>query len=244
MTGPVLFFLALDKGAEFAAVACVGIELGVACIAVYLLAYSLISLIAGWQLSLAMAVAGFFSAALALRHARWPAGLTQFPGLLPWTIESAAGAAALSLALAYLLLPRSRIAALEKPLPWWDIPMRMLATVALVAVILVCADLLGPELSGMVATFPAIVTVVASFTHKQWGAAAARRVLRGLARSLYSFIAFFLVVGWTLPHFGLVPAFVAGGAVAMVISAVLLVLARGRTSMAHPGSLAREDRGG
>ena len=33
MTGPVLFFLALDKGEDFAVGACAGIELGVVCVA-------------------------------------------------------------------------------------------------------------------------------------------------------------------------------------------------------------------
>src|SRR5436190_1911475 len=39
MTGPVLFFLALDKGEDFAVGACAGIELGVVCVAAFMVAY-------------------------------------------------------------------------------------------------------------------------------------------------------------------------------------------------------------
>ena len=43
MTGPVLFFLGLDKGEEFAVAACAGIELGVLCICAFMLAYAAMS---------------------------------------------------------------------------------------------------------------------------------------------------------------------------------------------------------
>ena len=41
-TGPTLFVLVQDKGIDFGVAACVGIELGVACVAAFILAYGLI----------------------------------------------------------------------------------------------------------------------------------------------------------------------------------------------------------
>ena len=101
-----------------------------------------------------------------------------------------------------LLLPRPRTPPEGMALPWWDIPARMLVTLALVAVIMLTADALGPQLSGIVSTYPVILTVVGTFTHQQWGRDAVRRVLRGVAVSLTSFVAFFLVVGLTMPTAG------------------------------------------
>ena len=46
------------------------------------------------------------------------------------------------------------------PLPWWDIPARMAVTLMLVAVILSSADRLGPQLSGVVSTYPVILIVI------------------------------------------------------------------------------------
>jgi hypothetical protein len=113
-------------------------------------------------------------------------------------------------------------------LPWWDIPARMLATVVLVGGISLGADALGPQLSGIVSTYPAIVTVIGSFTHHQWGRDAVRHMLRGLALSLLAFVAFFLTVGATLAEVGVTAAFVLGTAAALPVSAALLALGRWR----------------
>jgi uncharacterized membrane protein len=228
MTGPVLFFLALDRGDAFAASACVGIELGVVCIAAYMLAYGIVSLFASWPLCLGAAMLGFFGSAWATQELTLPPALKPATELLGHPLYSAAAAAAGSLAVTIMLLPRSRAAALETALPWWDIPMRMLATFCVVSIIILAAGVLGPQLSGIISTFPAIVTVIGSFTHRQWGAEAVRRILRGLARSLFSFVGFFVVVGIAIPKVGLAASFVLAGLVSIFMSAALLMLSRQR----------------
>ncbi len=59
MTGPVLFFLGLDKGGEFAVAACSGIQLGVVCICAFMLAYSATSIVAPWPFCLVAATIAF-----------------------------------------------------------------------------------------------------------------------------------------------------------------------------------------
>jgi hypothetical protein len=225
MTGPVLFFLGWDKGEAFAVGACIGIELGVVCIVAFVLAYAAVSAWTRWPLSLMAGVAAFAAAAWATQS------VTLLPGaatlLLP-PLWAASGAAALSLLLALLLLPRPRSPALLAALPWWDIPARMLATFALVAGIMVLADVLGPELSGIVSTYPAILTVIGTFTHHRWGRDAVLRILRGLMLSLLTFVLFFLIVGFTLPGLGLIGAFALAAATAMAMTVGLFALNRGR----------------
>jgi hypothetical protein len=215
MTGPVLFFLALDKGDAFAVAACAGIELGVVCIAAYMLAYAAVSTVAPWPPSLAAAASAF-------------AGTAWLTHDIETNLAVAVMAALAALALAYLLLPRPRAPPVLAAPPWWDIPARMGATLVLVAAIMTGADVLGSRLSGIVSTFPVILTVIGTFTHRQWGVDAVRRVLRGLTLSLTSFVAFFLVVGSSLPVVGLVPAFGLATATALGISALLLLWVRGR----------------
>jgi hypothetical protein len=215
MTGPVLFFLALDKGEDFAVAACTGIELGVICIAAFMLAYGVVSTFAGWPGSFAAAAAAFGASAWAIQD-------------VVLTLPAAAGAAAASLAVAYLLLPRPHTPAVAAALPWWDIPARMLSSFALVAVIMLSADALGARLSGIVSTYPAMVTVIGAFTHHQRGRDAVRRLLRGLTLSMPVFVVFFLVVGIGLPALGLVASFVCAAALVLAIDAVLLVLMRSR----------------
>jgi hypothetical protein len=209
MTGPVLFFLALDKGDDFAVGACTGIELGVACICAFMLAYGAVSTYARWPLSILAAFVAFAGAAWA----------TQSIVLSLW---GASALAAACLAVTALLLPRPKAMPVLSAPPRWDIPARMLATLLLVAGIMLCADLLGPQLSGIISTYPAILTVIGTFTHQQWGCDAVRRVLRGLALSLFAFVMFFLVVGKSLPALGLAGSFVVATLAALAISAGLM----------------------
>jgi len=215
MTGPVLVFLALDKGVPFAVEACTGIELGVICVAVFMLAYGAVSTVVRWPASVAAGAGAFGVSALAMKD-------------VALTLPEAAAVASASLVFAYLVLPRPRTATVTAALPWWDIPARMLSTVVLVAAILVSADLLGPRLSGIVSTYPTMVTVISAFTHHQWGRDAVRRLLRGLALSLLVFVVFFLVVGTSMPAVGLVMSLVIAVALVLAIHAVLLVSMRRR----------------
>jgi hypothetical protein len=221
MTGPVLFVLVQDRGIDFGVAASVGIELGVLCISAFILAYGFISTVSSWPLSLAGAVAAFAASAWLLQKlTHWP---VHTAGLL-----LAAGLGLLSLAIVYLLLPRPRTPLSLQALPWWDIPMRMVATGVLVTILMLLADAMGPQLSGIVSTYPVILTVIGCFTHHRWGREAVWRVLRGLAASLVAFVAFFLVVGLMLPAAGLVGSYVLASLAALATTSGLLISSRMR----------------
>jgi hypothetical protein len=211
MTGPVLAFLSLDKGVPFAVGACVGIELGVVCISAFMLVYGLATAIAPWPVCLAGAIAAFAAVAWAFQGVEL--------ALIPAAVAGAA-----SLVVAYLLMPKPTTSAFPAALPWWDIPMRMLATFVLVAIIMLSADFMGPRLSGIVSTYPAMLTVIGTFTHHQWGRDPVRRVLRGLTLSLFGFVAFFVVVGFGLPVLGLAISYAIAATVAVSISLALMGL--------------------
>ena len=65
LTGPVLFFLTLDKGTAFGTGACVGIELGVVSICAFVLAYGVATAFASWPVCLGAASAAFAASAWA-----------------------------------------------------------------------------------------------------------------------------------------------------------------------------------
>jgi hypothetical protein len=228
-TGPVLLVLVLDRGVAFGVAACVGIELGVVCISAFMLVYGLLAAVARWPLSVVGAAAAFFGGALALTE----------PYLQPWLMPNAIpplwaatglGVASLGVLLALLPRPRGEVR-LAAP-PWWDIPARMATAAAVVTVVLLSADALGPRLAGVLSTYPIIITVVAAFTHHRWGRDAVWRVLRGVSASLLAFIAFFLVVGLTLPTLGIVAAYALATLSALGVTAALLVAHRLRHARA------------
>ena len=73
-----------------------------------------------------------------------------------------------------------------------------------------------------------IVTVVGTFTHHTAGADAVWRLLRGVAASLFGFVAFFLIVGLTLSTLGLALAYGLATLATLAVTAALLVAHRRR----------------
>ena len=100
----------------------------------------------------------------------------------------------------------------------------MLATAVLVTFISMTADLLGPTLSGIVGTFPVIMTVLGTFTHAQWGGGAAIVLMRAVLLSLLSFIVFFVVVHETVLQLGLTWSYAWAVLASIVTSTTLLGL--------------------
>src|SRR5262245_11364154 len=224
-TGPVLFILIQDQGTEFGVAACFGVQIGVACISAFMLVNGLVATFARWPWSLAAAVAAFIAGATAASD---PALLAWImPGAVP-PLWAAAGIGAASLIIVLALLPRPRGDVRPQAPPWWDIPARMAAAAGLVAILVAGAELLGPRLAGVLASYPIILTVTGAFTHRRWGRQAVWRVLRGLAASLFGFVVFFLIVGLALPGAGLVGAYALAAASALAITAGLLAVHRAR----------------
>jgi hypothetical protein len=213
MTGPVLFFLSMDRDAAYAVRACTGVELGTVAIAAFVVTYAIVSRVGPWFVCLPSAALAFAGTGVASRR-------------IEIDLFTATGCAIAALLLAHAVIAKPQAAIPAVRLPWWDIPARMSATFALVAAIMTSAEYLGPQLSGVVASYPVILTVVGSFTHHQLGRDAILRVLRGIALSLIGFAIFFCVVGTFTPTLGLITAFALGAAASISFSGSLILWSR------------------
>ena len=210
MTGPILFFLGVEYGDAFVARAAAGVLVGTVGVASYLLAFASAAKRVSWPITVAVGSAAFFGAGLLLNT-------------LQVSLWVAALCAVASLFTANLLMPRVSELTAPPHLPWWDIPMRMIATAALVSLITLSTNFLEPEFLGVVATYPVIVAVVSAFTHARWGWQPAILLVRGVSMALLSFVAFFLMLGATVEHVGLVAAFALAAAAALVVSSAIVV---------------------
>jgi hypothetical protein len=110
-------------------------------------------------------------------------------------------------------------------LPWWDLPARMVLATTLVLAITSSAELLGPRLSGLLATIPLYASILAGFGHTLAGPRAAIDVWRGLLFGLFGFGAFYLTLALLLEPLGLA-AFAAAMTAAVVMQALTLRLLR------------------
>ncbi len=211
MTGPVLFFLALERGDAYLAETARGALLAIPPIAAYSVVYAAVARWRDWPLSLALA-------ALTFALSGWL--MSNVPG----TARDAALLAIIALFIAYWSIVKPPALKGSFAMPWWDIPARMLATAVLVGFITLSADYLGPTRSGIASTYPVILTVVVTFTHKRWGRDAATAMLRGVMLSLIGFVAFFWVVSDFVVQLGLVNTYFLASAAGLSFSIFLLGL--------------------
>ena len=208
-SGPVSIFLALEQGPGFAAAAARGTLVGVVAMLGFCLAYARLAPAHGTAVSMLGGLACLLGAAAAL-IALAPA-LPATLGLLAATIFASLTA-----------IPRATLGPAPAPPPWWDIPARMAVAVGLVFGLTEFADRLGPDLSGLISPVPVFASVLAVFTHRHQGGAAAAELLRGVILGSVSFSVFFLVVALALGSLGLVASYsLAALAAALVNSAAL-----------------------
>lgn len=216
-SGPVAFFLAVDPGPAFAVATMSGALVGVVAICGFAAGYAAVGPRRGAWAGLAAASAGFAVAGIALQPV-----LDAPVGAL---FALAVGAAAVTLR----LLPAARARSAPRRPPRWDIPARMVVGTAIVVAVTGVAVALGPRLSGLVATFPVYVAVLAVFGQLREGPAAAIDVLRGLLVGLVGTAAFYVVVAVGLVPLGIAATFALAVGVAIALDAAALGWVRATT---------------
>jgi hypothetical protein len=223
-SGPVCFFLAVERGPGFAAAAAHGCLAGAVAEVGFCLAYVAVAASTrqqGWPAALLAGSFGFGAGAALLQ---WSA-----PPL--WLLATIVYPA---LAVGLFLMPRLYAAGGAIPLPpRWDIPARIAVATALVLGLTELAPLFGARLSGLLATYPLFAAVLAAFAHRMSCAAAAERVLRGLLIGLFGFAGFFVLLALSIERIGIAASFAAASASALTIQGGSLWLLR------RPNSLRR-----
>jgi hypothetical protein len=134
-----------------------------------------------------------------------------------------------ALAVALGLMPRLGASAITLPRPpRWDLPARMIVATALVLGLTALAPVVGPRLSGLLATYPVFAAVLVAFSQHGRGVPAAVQVLRGLLIGLFAFTGFFAVLASGLERLGIAAAFTIATLVAFVVQGGSLWLMRRR----------------
>jgi uncharacterized membrane protein (GlpM family) len=208
-SGPVIFFLALDHGAGFAAATAAGALAGASAEAAFALAYGALCLRWTWPVGLAGGSLAFAAATVGLQRVTLPLG-ALFVAVIA------------VLALTIRLMPRRSAPAASAPAPGWDLPARMVVATALVLLLTGLAPSLGPRLSGLLTTFPVYAGILTVFAHHLRGAAGALAVLRGLMYGLFAFAAFFFVLAGLLERAGVGASFAAAVLTALVLQGASL----------------------
>jgi hypothetical protein len=220
-SGPISFLLALEHGPGFAAAAAAGTLCGEAALCLFCLGYARSARRLRWPLSSLIGVAAYAGAVLL-----W----SRFPlGVLP-----AAAVLALTVIAVLILMPRGTHGASGFRPPRWDLPARMGVATGVVFFITGVAGSLGPLLSGLLSPYPVFGNVLAAFTHRQRGGAAAGSMLRGVVLGALGFLGFFLVVGLLVERLPLGWTYLLASAAAIGVNGLSLVAGMSRQVPREP----------
>jgi hypothetical protein len=205
-SGPIALFLAIEHGPQFSQRAAAGSLEGTVAQAFFATTYA--ALARGWHWSICLLGAStmFVASGLLLGSL----GMST-PGLV--VISCVALAAGL------WMISKPTTDAAASAAPNWDLPVRIVVATGLVLLITSVATVIGPDLSGLAATFPVFAIVLAVFAHQQDGPAAAQSVLRGLLLGLFGVVGFFATVSLVVTRIGLASAFTAALVVNLLIHA-------------------------
>lgn len=187
VAGPILFFLAADQGALFAARAAVASLSAVFASVAFSLAYAHAAQRLPWWMCMAVGLLAWTAAALCLSVR--PLGPTMALVL-----------ALLTLAVAPRCFPHHLGKVGARSIGSVELGGRMLAGALLTLVVTLSASRVGSQWSGLLAVFPILGLVLAVFSHRRQGPAFAAALLRAMVTGLYAFVAFCFTLAMALPQ--------------------------------------------
>jgi hypothetical protein len=223
VTGPILFFLAVEHGALFASNAATAALSAVLASVAFSVAYSHAAQRLPWPSSLLLALFAWSGAALCLSSFAVSVPLSLFVSVV-------------TLIGAPRLFPRTQALLPARAVATSELGCRMLAGAALTMAVTFAAGAVGPEWSGLLAVFPVLGIVLAVFSHRTQGSTFVATLLRSMATGLYSFVAFCFILAVDLPHTGIPMGF----AVAVFVSAIVQVASKRYLNRLHRAPSATE----
>ena len=211
-SGPISVFLALEQGTDYAATAAITSLVGAGTVSLFCLVYAMAAARLSRIATLLAALAGYLASVLVLSH-------------IPFTIGTGLAALVVLQGLCLLFVgPDDPHAPPAMVAQWWDIPLRMAATVAVTLAITGLAHFMGPQGVGLLAPFPAFASILAVFLHAQGNYNALHRFLRGVITSTWGVIGYFLVAALCLGEMSLVATYALAVIVALGLNACVILL--------------------
>jgi len=231
VAGPILLAYALEHGRTFAGQAAAGTLLGLLSLTAFVVVYGRLASRFPWFVCMLCGWAAFALVTVVLDGVTMPAGV-------------ALGLVCLGFAGGLLLLPGQPGTAVGgggaiPQAPAWDLPVRAGCALGLVLALTTAAGWLGPQLSGLLAPFPVITTVLATFTHSQRGADEAVRLLRGMLTGFVAFALFCFTLAVSLASATVAAAFALATVAALVAQALMLARGRRRTAVRGEAQLSQ-----
>jgi hypothetical protein len=229
IVGSLFLVTLIEHGAPAAARAASGTLLGLAGLAAFIAAYGRSAGRRSWPVSLAL---GWAAAALVT-------GLSALWGSGGWLINALIACGALLVSLRLLEPARD----LPAPPPGGPVRSSLLLRAGVTALLVTglagAVGAFGATIGGLLAGLPVLASLLAIFTHREAGGAAAIEILRGTIVGMTGFVAFCVIVAAAIVSVGGAAAF-AGATVAALLLQILLT----RLGGAYPSARKSAGRSG
>jgi hypothetical protein len=211
VAGPILLAETLLHGRDFGADAAAATLLALAALTAFVVAYGHLARKTGPVLSVFGGWTTFLLVVLVLNEIQPPPVLSLL-------------AVAVCFALGLRALPPAPPAPAPPTPPWWDLPARALSALGLVLALTAVSGTLGPHLSGLLAPFPIVTSVLAVFTHTHGGVVQVTVLLRNFLVGFYGFATFCFALALALHSLSTGAAFAIATVAALAVQTTALAL--------------------
>jgi hypothetical protein len=194
LTGPILFFLALERGPEFTVAASVLSLASVVSALAFGITYAWACTRLHWLGAFACAMSAWTASVLVLAQ-------------LPLTVFGALALSLLALLAAPRLYPRPQSPWGSSALPPYELLLRMAAGAGMVLAVTAAAEGLGSTWTGLFSAVPVMSTVLAVFSQRANGPGFVVALLRSMIGGFYAYIVYCLCVAALLDKLGTAATF-------------------------------------
>ncbi|MFL5231316.1 MAG: hypothetical protein ACJ8DM_00095 [Microvirga sp.] len=226
--GPNYVYLAMEHGSAFLAKSALASLVANAATGLFAAAYAALAQKRGLAASLGGAYAVWIAVVL----------LAHRPD---WTLAALISANALVYAGAIAATRRFRAARPRAPAGrrWWDLPLRALAVMALVATVVLAGRFIGPGAAGVTALVPIVFTSLVFILHDRIGGPATAAVIAHSLPGMVGFTVAVIVLAVTVVPLGAAAALSLALLVSVAWNGALIVLQRLRKPAPQPCEIAR-----
>lgn len=182
-TGPFLIIIGIQEGRSFAKTAAHGVLVGQLSLIVFCFVYAIAAKNLNWIRSILIATI-----------AVWLSG--YFFNLVNFSNLGIAMTLFFYWAISLGLFPIYEKPTEKVVAPKWELPVRLITAVLLIILLTATANILGSRVSGALSTYPTIITVLGSFSHRRNGPKYLIATLHALIQALP--ITSLIMIGLTL----------------------------------------------
>jgi len=155
-TGPFLLIIGIQEGRGFAKVAAHGVLVGQISLIIFCLIYAVTAKKFNWKYSILLATITVWTSGYILNLIKFSNLEVMLVLLITWVISLG-------------LFPKYEKPTDKVEAPNWELPVRLLTAVLLILLLTATANILGSKVSGALSTYPTIVSVLGSFSHRRHG---------------------------------------------------------------------------